>query len=48
MSLGEQDTLTAGAEQLSTCDRIVPVPVVPSGERALWLGEMIHNQTLAA
>lgn len=46
--LGEPDTLAAGAEQLATSDRIVPVPVAPGGDRPLWLGETIRNEIVAA
>ncbi len=46
--LGEPETLAAGAEQLSTRERIVPVPVVPSGDRPLWLGETLRSHTVAA
>lgn len=45
--LGEPDTLAAGVEQLSENARIVSVPVTPGEERPLWLGELLHSNTVS-
>ncbi len=39
--LGEPDTLAAAAGELSTTERIVPIPVATAVERPVWLGEML-------
>ncbi len=39
--LGESDTIATSAEQLSAVDRIVPIPVAPTGDEPLWLGELL-------
>ncbi len=46
--LGEPDTLTAGAAQLSAGERIVPVPVTPRGAGPLWLGEILPSPAASA
>ena len=42
--LGDPETLADGAAQLSASERIVPVPVTPSGDRSIWLGEALPTQ----
>lgn len=39
--LGEPETLAAAAEQLAENERVVPVPLSPSGAMPLWLGEVL-------
>ncbi len=45
--VGLPATLTAGAEQLAAAERIVPVPVTPSGGRPLWLGETLPSPAVS-
>ena len=40
----ELDVRLAGAERLAAAERIVPIPVTPTGERPLWLGELVAHQ----
>jgi hypothetical protein len=44
--LGLPETLAAGAAELSTSERIIPVPVVPSADQPLWLGEVLSATEL--
>jgi hypothetical protein len=39
--LGEPETLAAATPQLSTNDRIVPIPVTLRGDKPIWLGEAV-------
>lgn len=39
--LGLPETLAAGAAELSTSERIVPVPVTPNADQPQWLGEVL-------
>lgn len=41
--LGQPETLSAGAAQLSATERIVPVPITLPADRSLWLGEALPN-----
>jgi hypothetical protein len=41
--LAEPETLASGEAQLSTNERIVPVPVTPRGDRPIWLGEALPS-----
>jgi hypothetical protein len=42
--LAEPETLASGAAQLSASERIVPVPVTPSGDHPIWLGEALPSR----
>jgi hypothetical protein len=44
--VGLPETLAAGASELSTSERIIPVPVVPSADQPLWLGEVLSATEL--
>jgi hypothetical protein len=46
--LAEPGTLAAAAEQLADNERIVPVPVTPSGDQPIWLGEVLPGPTGSA
>ncbi len=39
--LSESETLAAGAEQLAASERILTVPVAPSGDGPIWLGDVL-------
>ncbi len=46
--LGHPETLAAGAALISASERIVPVPITPVGDRALWLGETLTGSVVSA
>jgi hypothetical protein len=39
--VGEPDTLAAGADELASNPRIMPIPVTLGGQRPIWLGEVL-------
>jgi hypothetical protein len=41
--LAEPETLASGEAQLSTNERIVPIPVTPLGDHPIWLGEALPS-----
>jgi len=46
--LAEPETLNSGAAQLSASERIVPVPVTPTGDHPIWLGEVLPSSKRSA
>jgi hypothetical protein len=46
--LAHPETMAAGAALMSASERIMPVPVTPVGDRALWLGEVLSGAVISA
>jgi hypothetical protein len=46
--LAEPETLNSGALELSASERIVPVPVTPTGDHPIWLGEVLPSSKRSA
>lgn len=45
--LGEPETISAGMEQLSASELIVPIAVTPAGDRPVWLGDVLSNSSVS-
>ena len=46
--LAEPQTLAAAGAQLSTSERILPVPVTLRRDRSVWLGEALPSPAVSA